>query len=153
MKYFIRTSETSVADFENFIGTTLNASLVRIMKSRGNDLLLTASRKPDGTYRVGWLDKVDEDWALNNEYHLLTFREVELTPIEMFKEKASQVGGRFKFTNMKVDGGVDLKYIEWAKKFTVVYHGDGAARVVERVLKGRKRLAQKFITLEEFLSQ
>lgn len=152
MKYFIRTNESTVADFEAHFSTTLNPTLRRILGDKP-DALLTATVQPDGAVRTGWLEGYDEDWALEHGYVLMSFKAKEMTPREVFKEQAEKLGGGFKFTSMKVDGGVDLKYIAWAKKSIVVYHGDGAAQVVRRVTEGKKKLAARFITLEQFLSQ
>lgn len=152
MKYFIRTAETPVASLEAFVNKTIPSTLARVLESR-KDPLLTAVINDAGEVRFGWIEDADESWALDRGYELMTFKVKEETPYEKFKAKAVTLEGPFKFTCMKSDGGVDLKYLAWAKKYIVVYDGAGASRVVDRMTKGRKKLAARFITLEQFLSQ
>lgn len=150
MKYYIRTSDTPVSDFESHFKITINATLKRLLKEK-RELIFTASLQPDGTYRAGWIETYDEDWALSNGYQYMVSDE---TPREKFKAHTPKIDGPFIFTNMKVDGGVDIKYKAWAKKAIVVYNGDGAARVVARITgDGKKKISNRFITLESFLSQ
>lgn len=123
---------------------------------------------PKGQQRLGHMPFDDgEVWLKNNGYKVLkpmitpSSREVILTDLQKIFGNIEHLGKNTYYLNgicfyiscMDKDGGVDLKYKEWATDTYLIVSGEGAIKVRDRVIKNYPETKDSVLTFGEFVEK